>query len=238
MPEGKPPAPQPAVATPSSKPVLGEPSKPAVTPSPAAAPATQNTTGTPAPAAKPATASNPPSAAPAAKPATSGGGKKIVITEFPKTFDEQMDLAQRLVEHEQFDEAQRLFETILSYASHVPAVHVGLGKCALETGRLDAAIEHYNNALGKATNYGPAIFGLAKTYRARGDKERALQQYRRYLELYPSGGAAGVARDSIARLEGNPPPAPAKAAPSPSSSELVKPPAQTGGGSSELVKPQ
>ncbi len=248
VPEGKqpalngasntPPAPQPAVATSPNKPAVSEPSKPAATPSPATAVAAPSASGTVAPAAKPPTVISPASQPAVAKPATSGGGKKIVITEFPKTFDEQMDLAQRLVEHEQFDEAQRLFETILSYASHVPAVHVGLGKCALETGRLDAAIEHYNNALGKATNYGPAIFGLAKTYRARGDKERALQQYRRYLELYPSGGAAGVARDSIARLEGNPPPAPAKAAPSPSSSELVKPPAQTGGGSSELVKPQ
>ena len=218
-----PPVARPTEAAPPSKPVGAEKIVPPTTPTPASTATTPN-------------AGTPPTAA--AKPATQGNGKKIVVTEFPKTFDEQMDLAQRLVEHEQFDEAQRLFEAIMSYASHVPAVHVGLGKCALETGRLDAAIEHYNNALGKATNYGPAIFGLAKTYRAKGDKERALQQYRRYLELYPSGGAAGVARDSIARLEGTAPAPAPKPAAAPSSSELVKPPSQAVGGSSELVKPQ
>lgn len=218
-----PPVARPTEAAPSSKPVGAEKTVPPTAPTPASTATTPN-------------AGTPPTAA--AKPATQGNGKKIVVTEFPKTFDEQMDLAQRLVEHEQFDEAQRLFEAIMSYASHVPAVHVGLGKCALETGRLDAAIEHYNNALGKATNYGPAIFGLAKTYRAKGDKERALQQYRRYLELYPSGGAAGVARDSIARLEGTAPAPAPKPAAAPSSSELVKPPSQAVGGSSELVKPQ
>lgn len=218
-----PPASRPTEAAPPGKPVGAEKIVPPTAPTPASTATTPNS-GTPSTAA--------------AKPATQGNGKKIVVTEFPKTFDEQMDLAQRLVEHEQFDEAQRLFEAIMSYASHVPAVHVGLGKCALETGRLDAAIEHYNNALGKATNYGPAIFGLAKTYRAKGDKERALQQYRRYLELYPSGGAAGVARDSIARLEGTAPAPAPKPAATPSSSELVKPPSQAVGGSSELVKPQ
>ncbi len=217
------PVARPMEAAPPSKPVGAEKIVPPTAPTPASTATTPN-------------AGTPPTAA--AKPATQGNGKKIVVTEFPKTFDEQMDLAQRLVEHEQFDEAQRLFEAIMSYASHVPAVHVGLGKCALETGRLDAAIEHYNNALGKATNYGPAIFGLAKTYRAKGDKERALQQYRRYLELYPSGGAAGVARDSIARLEGTAPAPVPKPAAAPSSSELVKPPSQAVGGSSELVKPQ
>lgn len=232
---------KPAEPTAPTKPAGTDAAKtggtPAATPGTTAAAGQPGATTTAPPAAgKPATAAATSPTAPP-KAATTAGGKKIVITEFPKTFDEQMDLAQRLVEHEQFEEAQRLFETILSYASHVPAVHVGLGKCALETGRLDAAVEHYNNALGKATNYGPAIFGLAKTYRAKGDKERAIQQYRRYLELYPNGGAAGVARDSIARLEGNPPPPPAPK-PTPSSSELVRPPTQGGGGSSELVKPQ
>lgn len=241
----------PTVAAPTalpvpSKPEPAAPAKPAsetkpatATPAPAAAAGTGTGTSATPPAAKPTSA---PAAASPAKPApTPTGGKKIVVTEFPKTFDEQMDLAQRLVEHEQFDEAQRLFETILSYASHVPAVHVGLGKCALETGRTDTAIQHYNNALGKAPNYGPAIFGLAKTYRARGDKERALQHYRRYLELYPNSAAAAVARDSIARIEGTAPPA-AKPSPPPaapgSQSELVKPPTQGSAPGSELVKPQ
>jgi tetratricopeptide (TPR) repeat protein len=147
------------------------------------------------------------------------------VTDIPKTFDGQMELAQKLVEREQFGEAQRLFETILSYAAHVPAVHVGLGKCALEQGRTTEAIQHYQNALQRLSTYGPAIFGIAKAYRAKGDKDQAITWYKKYLEVNPNGGAAQVARESIAKLEGQPP------------SELVKPSNQTQQ-NSELVKPQ
>jgi tetratricopeptide (TPR) repeat protein len=166
------------------------------------------------------------------KPPATTQGKKLIVTEIPKTFDEQMDLAQRLVEREQFDEAQRLFETILGYAAHVPAVHVGLGKCALEQGRTTEAIQHYQNALARLSTYGPAIFGLAKAYRQKGDKEQAISWYRKYLEINPTGSAAAVARDAIAKLEGQPAPAP------PPSSELVKPSSAPQGNSSELIKPQ
>ena len=216
----QPPAPVPTTAT--------APAKPPTPPAPTPAPANPTTTA----AAKPPTPTNPTASTPP-KPAANTGSKKIVVTEFPKTFDEQMDLAQRLVEHEQFDEAQRLFETIMGYAAHVPAVHVGLGKCALEQGRTDEAISHYKNALTRLSTYGPAIFGLGKAYRAKGDKEQAITWFKKYLELNQNGAAATVARDTIAKLEGQPPP------PKPEPSELVKPPAQTQPkGGSELVKPQ
>jgi hypothetical protein len=53
------------------------------------------------------------------------------------------------------------------------------------------------------------VFGLAKTYhRLKNDKDQALTYYKKYLELSPKGSAAAIARDSIAKLEGQPPPAP------------------------------
>jgi hypothetical protein len=217
----KPATTQPAVATSGPKPATTQPAVATSSPKPAT---TQPAVVTPKP-------TTPQTATP--KPAVQTSGKKLVVTEIPKTFDEQMELAQRLVEREQFDEAQRLFETILGYASHVPAVHVGLGKCALETGRTTEAIQHYQNALTRLPTYGPAIFGLAKAYRQKGDKEQAINWYKKYLELNPTGSAATVARDALAKLEGQPPPPP----PQPPS-ELVKPSTGQPQGQSELIKPQ
>ena len=79
------------------------------------------------------------------------------------------------------------------------------------------------------------IFGLGKAYRAKGDNEQAISWFKKYLELNQNGSAATVARESIARLEGQPLP------PKPQPSELVKPstqPQSPSPSSSELVKPQ
>lgn len=213
----------PPAAPPAEKPAAPAAVSPSVSEKPAAPPQAAPAASVPAKPAAPAAAAPP---APTKPAAPTSGSKKVVVTEIPKTFDKQMELAQQLVEHEQFDAAQRLFETILSYAPHVPAVHVGLGKCALEQGRAGEAIEHYRNALSRLASYGPAIFGLAKAYRQRGDKEQAVIYYKKYLEMNPNGSGASSARDAIAKLEGGS-----------SSSELVKPPQQTRDGS-ELVKPQ
>ena len=99
---------------------------------------------------------------------------------------------------------------MLSYASAVPAIHNGLGTCAFEKNRGDEAIQHYRNALERRPSYSAAVFGLAKTYhRLKNDKEQALVYYKKYLELNPKGSAATIAREAIAKLEGQPPPAPA-----------------------------
>lgn len=208
---GKEPA---KAATPGSEPAKtpGTEAKPTTPPTASSPPATAAKPNPPATANPPATvAAKPATPTPpsTSTPSTSTRPKKIVVTEIPKTFDGQMELAQRLVEAEQFDDAQRLFETMLPTAGHVAAIHVGLGKCALETGRLDAAIGHYQDALKRAENYGPAVFGLAKTYRAKGDKAQAITYYKRYLADHPTGAVADVARAAIAKLEGQPPPAPA-----------------------------
>ncbi len=229
-----PPLTAPTATTPAQKPVVPAPSQTSTvqTAKPPTTPPAQAQTNT-AQTAKPPT--TPPASAPAQTASASSeksqtatpAVKKPVVSEIPKTFDEQMELAQRLIEREQFGEAQRLLETIIVSAAHVPAVHVGLGKCALEQGHADEAISHYQDALSRLSTYGPAMFGMAKSYRQKGDKDQAIHWYKKYLEQNPNGGAAAVAREAIAKLEGHPAPA---------ASELVKPPAATKP-SSELVKP-
>ena len=44
--------------------------------------------------------------------------------------------------------------------------------------------------------------GLAEAARARGKKDQALQHYKAYLDILPSGGESAVARRWIEQLEG------------------------------------
>jgi regulator of sirC expression with transglutaminase-like and TPR domain len=48
-----------------------------------------------------------------------------------------------------------------------------------------------------------AVFGLAEAYREKGNKAKALENYRRYLDEAPAGPEAGMAKKSIERLSGD-----------------------------------
>jgi cytochrome c-type biogenesis protein CcmH/NrfG len=63
------------------------------------------------------------------------------------------------------------------------------------------AIPLFKRALASNPNNGTALFGLAEAYRSAGQIAPALQAYRRYVELLPSGPDAGSARHSIRVLE-------------------------------------
>jgi hypothetical protein len=224
----KPPAPTPASGS-KTEPAAPQPGTPTAPPGAtpaasgqAAAPAAKPATP-PAPAAKPATPTVSPAKpeAPAATasgtpPATSGDAAKPTLTldelrkyidgEVPKSFDGQIELANRLFERSKYDQSKMMYEYLLTYASSVPAVHKGLGDIAFERNLGDEALKHYNAALERRPSYSAAVFGLAKTYHLRkNDKDKALQNYTKYLELNPKGAAATLAREAITKLGGTPP---------------------------------
>ena len=103
----------------------------------------------------------------------------------------------------------------MGYAPNVPAIYNGLGTCAFERNRGEEALGYYKTALEKRPTYSAAVFGLAKTYhRLLNNKEQAIANYKKYLELSPKGSGAAVAKDSLAKLEGTAPaPTPAPATP-------------------------
>lgn len=199
----------------------------------AATPGTQPkgpATATPAAQTGTATATAKPDAA---KPATSPGAttgtpaagteapktaitmeelRKFIDGEVPKTFDGQIELANKLFERGKYDQSKMIYEFMLTYASSVPAIHKGLGDIAFERNQGDEALKHFNNALERRASYSAAVFGLAKTYHHRkNDKEKALQNYIKYLEMNSKGAAATLAREAITKLGGTPPAAPAPA---------------------------
>ncbi|MCC6993652.1 MAG: tetratricopeptide repeat protein [Deltaproteobacteria bacterium] len=94
--------------------------------------------------------------------------------------------------------------------------HAARGKQLFAAQQWDDAIAEYQAAYdldGKPTR----LFNMAQAYRLKGDRARALELYRRYVALEPSGRGAPDARIRIAELEralaGSPSPEPS---PSPS----------------------
>ncbi len=77
---------------------------------------------------------------------------------------------------------------------------VGKALAYLDLGHNTEAEEAFKKALEQNGSYGPALIGLAETYRLTNRKEKAVEYYRRYLEVLPSGPEASVARTNIEKL--------------------------------------
>lgn len=74
------------------------------------------------------------------------------------------------------------------------------GKAEQAAGHLDEAIRNYELAFQTAPLPGILYF-LGKAWQAKGNKQTALKEYRRYLALDPNGQVAGDARLAVAELE-------------------------------------
>jgi len=74
----------------------------------------------------------------------------------------------------------------------------------LKRKRYRAAFSRYQEAVRMDPYYAPGHLGLGRVYEKFGLKQKALEAYRKYLELLPSAKEAEEARDvhkAIARLE-------------------------------------
>jgi predicted TPR repeat methyltransferase len=77
-----------------------------------------------------------------------------------------------------------------------------IGRAALDSGKEKAALTCFERAVALAPDSPEAIWGLAETLHELGKASRALEFYRRYLEIRP---ASGPAQHMIAALGGTPP---------------------------------
>jgi tetratricopeptide (TPR) repeat protein len=81
---------------------------------------------------------------------------------------------------------------------------VEVGDFYLKRKKLRAALSRYKEAVKVDPHYAPAYLGLGKVYDRIGLREKALDAYRKYLDLLPSTKQAEEAKDvhkAIARLE-------------------------------------
>lgn len=124
-------------------------------------------------------------------------------TELPpvRDYPSRLAQAQRLLERNRPRDAQRLLQQLAAEHDDDPEVHIGLGACAVDTEHYQAAVGHYQDALARQPAHPRALIGLGEAYKFQGNKELALKWYRAYLEKYPAGAEAPLARNNISRLE-------------------------------------
>jgi tetratricopeptide (TPR) repeat protein len=85
----------------------------------------------------------------------------------------------------------------------------------------NAAIAAFRRAIDLSPRFSDAYFGLAESYRARGNKIYAIRYYKQYLDIAPHGPDSDVARSQLTKLEDDnssvptPPPAPQPSQPEP-----------------------
>ena len=84
---------------------------------------------------------------------------------------------------------------------NAPQALAAQGYVALNHRQPAKAVGLFKRALTSNPNNGTALFGLAEAYRIGNQVPSALQAYRRYVELLPSGPDAGSARYQIRTLE-------------------------------------
>lgn len=77
----------------------------------------------------------------------------------------------------------------------------GQGLCFLDMAKPLQAEPVLEHALKLNPRYAPAIMGLAESFRFQGKKEKAIAMYQKYLDTFPNGPEAGVARANIDRLK-------------------------------------
>jgi len=94
--------------------------------------------------------------------------------------------------------AKRAFEQALFMRPSSAPAHTGLGYVALEKGRSQLAIEHFQAAARGGND--DAYIGLGEAYRRLGRNRDALRAYQNYLTRSPNGGQLSIARAQVERL--------------------------------------
>jgi tetratricopeptide (TPR) repeat protein len=91
-----------------------------------------------------------------------------------------------------------------SYVSPGPVKCVEVGNLYLHKGNLKGALSRFQEAVQTGPHYAPGYLGLGKVYERMGLKQKALENYERYLDELPSSKQAAEAKDAhqaVARLQ-------------------------------------
>jgi predicted Zn finger-like uncharacterized protein len=155
-----------------------------------------------APAPPPAVV--PPDAAPASLPDAAPDGPLAAAPVAPAeekwTYVQLVTEADHLLESGATERARLLYKRAQAVKPAGPEALSGLGYVALDRGKTGLALALFKRALTTNGSFGPALFGLAETQRTLGQDDRALENYRRYVNADPSGEDVQAARRHIRLL--------------------------------------
>jgi predicted Zn finger-like uncharacterized protein len=152
-----------------------------------------------------AAVASPPAAVPpaptAATPAAVGTAPAAASDELGPGYERALAEADRLLENGSTEKAFKLYDKALKLRPDGAEALAGLGYVMLDKDRAGPAVAYFEKALAQAPSFGPAVFGLGEALRANGQDGRALEMYRRYLQINGSGPDAPAARRQAALLE-------------------------------------
>lgn len=117
----------------------------------------------------------------------------------PTTYDGLVAKGDRLAESNKCQDALDAYEKAYDLEPGAEAL-TGQGYCYLDMSLTAAALAKFRAALAIDSRSGDAIIGMAEVNRAKGDKAEAAKYYARYLEVYPGGPKAALARKWSAEL--------------------------------------
>jgi predicted Zn finger-like uncharacterized protein len=66
----------------------------------------------------------------------------------------------------------------------------GMGYCHLDAKQFSSAFSKFRAALAVSPKFEPALGGIAETYQRQGNKEAAIEAWRKYLDTYPNSAKA------------------------------------------------
>jgi tetratricopeptide (TPR) repeat protein len=66
----------------------------------------------------------------------------------------------------------------------------GMGYCHLDAKQFSSAFSKFRAALAVSSKYEPALGGVAETYQRQGNKEAAIEAWKKYLDAYPTSAKA------------------------------------------------
>ncbi|MEZ4366343.1 MAG: tetratricopeptide repeat protein [Kofleriaceae bacterium] len=141
-----------------------------------------------------------------------------------ESFDRLLARANQLAEVS-CAQAMPYFDKALQQKATSVEALTGAGFCHIDAGQFSSAYSKFNAALAISPRYERALWGMAEGYQQQGNATRAIEAYRRYLEVYPSSAAAKKQLDRLGASE------PAAGSATTPASGSATTPASTDGGS-------
>ncbi|MFH1132102.1 MAG: zinc-ribbon domain-containing protein [Pseudomonadota bacterium] len=118
-----------------------------------------------------------------------------------KTYACFTELGDKHGEHGRTMQALDAYNAALKLNSKGASAITGLAFCQLDLQRYSVAIQRFRQAMNISPTFGDAMIGMAESYKAMGNKQKALDYYKAYLRAHPGGTKANLAQRNAASLE-------------------------------------
>jgi predicted Zn finger-like uncharacterized protein len=93
--------------------------------------------------------------------------------------------------------ALELYQKALEQKPNGVEALTGAGYCNLDAKQFASAFSKFRAALAVSPRYEPALSGEAETYQRQGNKEKAIEAWKRVLEVYPGSAKAKKQLDAL-----------------------------------------